>query len=137
MTLCHILSVVEKLGKYSGESKVLQCFGNLYALYLEDRGSIPGRVIPKTQKWYLIPPCLTLSIMRYRSRVKWSNPENGVTPSPTSWCCSYWKGSLRVTLDKGRQLYFFYMLYSSSCNKSSLVFKEEANVLHHLKSLFG
>ena len=25
-----------------------------------DRSSIPGRVIPKTQKWYLMPPCLAL-----------------------------------------------------------------------------
>ena len=33
----------------------------------ENRGSIPGRVIPKI-------PCLTLSIIRYGSRVKWSNP---------------------------------------------------------------
>ena len=39
-----------------------------------DLGSIQGRVIPKTQKWYLILPCLTLSIIRYGSRVKWSNP---------------------------------------------------------------
>ena len=30
-----------------------------------DLGSIPVRVIPKTQKWYLIPPCLTLSIISY------------------------------------------------------------------------
>ena len=29
-----------------------------------DRGSIPGRVIRKTQKWLLIPPCLTLSTIR-------------------------------------------------------------------------
>ena len=29
-----------------------------------DWGSIPGRVIPKNQKWYLIVPCLTLSIIR-------------------------------------------------------------------------
>ena len=29
-----------------------------------DLGSILGRVIPKTQKWYLMLPCLTLSIMR-------------------------------------------------------------------------
>ena len=29
-----------------------------------DRCSISGRVIPKTQKWYLMPPCLTLSIIR-------------------------------------------------------------------------
>ena len=25
-----------------------------------DGGSIPDRVIPKTSKWYLMPPCLTL-----------------------------------------------------------------------------
>ena len=25
----------------------------------EDQGSIPGLVIPKPQKWCLIPPCLT------------------------------------------------------------------------------
>ena len=49
-----------------------------------DPGSIPGQVIPKTQKWYLMPPCLTLSIIRYVSRVKWSNPGKGVAPSPTS-----------------------------------------------------
>ena len=48
-----------------------------------NRSSIPGRVIPKTQKWYLMTPCLTLSIMRQGSRVKWSNPRNGVEPSPT------------------------------------------------------
>ena len=29
-----------------------------------DRGSIPVRIIPKPQKWYLMPPCLTLSIIR-------------------------------------------------------------------------
>ena len=40
----------------------------------EDQGSIPGRVIPKTQKWYLMPFCLTVSIIRYGLRVKGSNP---------------------------------------------------------------
>ena len=40
--------------------------------------------------------------IRYGSRVKWSNPGNGVAPSPTPWCSSYRKGSLRVTLDYGR-----------------------------------
>ena len=38
-----------------------------------DLGSIPGPVIPKTPKWYLMPPCLTLSIIRFGSRVKCSN----------------------------------------------------------------
>ena len=52
------------------------------------------------KKWYLMPPCLTLSIIRYGLRVKWSNP------SPTPSCSSYWKGSLWVALDCGCQLYF-------------------------------
>ena len=60
----------------------------------------------RLKKWYLMPPCLTLSIIRYGSRVKWSNPEKKVAPFLTPWCSSYRKGSLRVTLDYGRQLYF-------------------------------
>ena len=31
------------------------------------------------KKWYLMPPCLTLSIIMYGSRVKWSNPGEGMT----------------------------------------------------------
>ena len=69
------------------------------------QGSIQGRVIPKTQKWYLILPCLALSIIRQGSSVKWSSPRNGVALSPTPWCNSYWKQSPWVTLDYGRQLY--------------------------------
>ena len=63
----------------------------------------------RLKKWYLMIPCLTLSIIkRYGLRVKWSNPGKGVVPSPTSWCSSYWKGSLRITLDYDCQLYFTY-----------------------------
>ena len=40
----------------------------------------------RLKKWYLMPHCLTLSIIRYGSRVKWSNPGKGVAPSPTHWC---------------------------------------------------
>ena len=70
-----------------------------------DLSPIPGRVIPKTfKKWYLILPCLTLSNIRYVSRVKWSNQGKGVAPPPTPRCSSYWKGSLRVALNYGRQL---------------------------------
>ena len=32
----------------------------------------------KPKKWYLMPSCLTLSIIRCRSRVKQSNPGKGV-----------------------------------------------------------
>ena len=63
----------------------------------------------KLKKWYLIPPCLTLSIIRYTSRVKWVHPGKGEAPSPTPWCSSYWKGNLWVTLDNGRQLIIWYI----------------------------
>ena len=61
----------------------------------------------RLKKCYLIPPCLTLSIIRYGSRIKWSNPGKRVAPSPTPWCSSYQKGSLWVILDYGCQFYYF------------------------------
>ena len=67
----------------------------------------------RLKKWYLIPPCLTLSIIRYVSRVKWSNPGNGVAPFPTPQCSSYWKGSFWVPLDYSRQLYLLYLYLST------------------------
>ena len=66
------------------------------------------------KKWYLMPPCLTLSIIRYRPKVKWVNPGKGVAPSPTLWCSSYRKGSLLVTLDYGHQLYLLYLFMLDS-----------------------
>ena len=36
----------------------------VFSTGLGDRGSIPGRIIPKTQKWHLMPPCLILSFIR-------------------------------------------------------------------------
>ena len=72
---------------------------------MEDLGSISGWVIPKTQKWYLMLPCLTLIIIMYGSRVKWGNLGKGVASCPKPWCSCYWKGSLQVTLDYGHQLY--------------------------------
>ena len=72
---------------------------------LGNQGSIAGWLIRKTQKM-LVRPCITFNIIRYESKVRGSSPGNGVTPSPTPWCSSYWKGSLRVTLDESHQLYF-------------------------------
>ena len=68
-----------------------------------DLGSIPGRVIPKTKKkkCSLMSPCLTLSIIRYVSWVKWVNPGKRVVPSLTPWSSSYRIGSTRVILDYG------------------------------------
>ena len=47
----------------------------------------------RLKKWFLMPPCLTVSIIRYGSRVKWCNPGKGVAPSPIPWCSSYRKGA--------------------------------------------
>ena len=76
------------------------------------QGSIPGPVILKTQKWYFMPPCLTLSIIRYGSRVKRNNQGKGVAPWPIPRCSSYWKGSLQVALDYDHLLYFYFLVHS-------------------------
>ena len=56
----------------------------VFAHGLGDLGSIPeAESYQRLKKWYLIPPCLTLSIISYGSRVKWSIPGKEVAPSPT------------------------------------------------------
>ena len=75
-----------------------------------DLGSIPGRVIPKTQKMVLDASLLNTQHYKVRIKGKVEQSMEGVAPSPTHWCSSYRKGSLRVTLDYGRQLYFTYSL---------------------------
>ena len=74
-----------------------------------DLGSIPGRVIPKTQKMVLDASLLNTQHYKVRIKGKVEQSWEGVAPSPTPWCSSYRKGSLRVTLDYGRQLYFTYI----------------------------
>ena len=66
----------------------------------------PVESYQRLKQGYLIPHSLTLSVLRYVSRVKWNDPGKGVAPSSTSRCCSYLKGSPRVTSNYSRQLYF-------------------------------
>ena len=66
----------------------------------------------RLKKWCLMPPCLTLSIIRYGSRIKWSNPRKGVARFPTPWCSSYRKGRLGLTLDYSRQLYLLIIQFN-------------------------
>ena len=79
-----------------------------------DLGSIPCCFIPKTIKMVL-DTSLTLSNIRYISRVKWSNPGKGVAPSPTPRCSSYWKGSLLVALDYDHQIYLLISNHIAVC----------------------
>ena len=69
-----------------------------------DLGSIPGQVIPKTQKMVLDASLLNTQHYKVRIKGKVEQSREGVAPSLTPWCSSYRKGSLRVTLDYGRQL---------------------------------
>ena len=95
-----------------------------------DLGSIPGRVIPKTQKMVLDTSLLNTQHYKVRIKGKVEQSREGVAPSPTPWCSSYRKGSLRVTLDYGRPLYFFY-LYIRTCGgrqlSSTYIFKPARN----------
>ena len=64
-----------------------------------DLVSIPGRVIPKTQKMVLDASLLNTQHYKVRIKGKVEQSREGVAPSPTYWCSSYRKGCLRVTLD--------------------------------------
>ena len=57
----------------------------VFANGLEDQGSIPGRVIPKTLKMVL--DAALLNTQHYKVKIK-GNPGNGVAPIPTSRCVS-------------------------------------------------
>ena len=94
----------------------------MFANRLGDLGSIPGRVIPKTQKWYLMPPCLTLSIIRYGSRVKWSNPGKGVAPSPTPWCSKLSKREPSGHPRLWSPTLLFYLLYIILFSFTQMIF---------------
>ena len=54
-----------------------------------------------------------LNTQHYKVRIKGKVEQSreGVAPSPTHCCSSYRKGSLRVTLDYGRQLYLLIYIY--------------------------
>ena len=79
-----------------------------------DLVSIPGRVIPKTQKMVLDASLLNSQHYKVWIKGKVEQSREGVVPSPTPWCSSYRKGSLRVTLDYGRPLYFL-LIYICVC----------------------
>ena len=76
----------------------------------------------RLKKWYLMPPCLTLSIIRYESRVKWHNPGKGVAPSPTPQCNSFENEALRSPLNKLANLTFYQHELLSQLDFNSHIF---------------
>ena len=74
----------------NGDVRVLWAIGRMSRVLANgprDWDSIPGRVIPKTQKMVLDAALLNTQHYNVTIRVKWSNPENGVAPTPR--CSSY------------------------------------------------
>ena len=67
-------------------------------------------------KWFLMPPGLTFSIVRQGSSVKWSNRGN------RSCCLPYWKRSVRVILNYGRQFYLHSYKYDFKTIQLILIF---------------
>ena len=83
---------------------VVRVFANGQA----NRGSIPGRVIPNTQKMILDASLLNPQHYKIWIKDKLEQSRKGVAPFPTPRCSSYWKGSRRVSLDYGHELYLLY-----------------------------
>ena len=73
--------------------------GRVFANGLGDLGSIPGCVIPRTLKMVL--DTSLLNTQRYKVCIEGKVEQSRESSS------SYWKGSLQVDLDYGRQLYFY------------------------------
>ena len=108
-------SYIDNIGipKHNKHLRLLSSGTKLFGLVVRvfvngpgDLASIPGRVIPKTQKMVLDASLLNTQHYKVRIKGKVNQSREGVAPSPTPWCSSYRKGSLRVTLDYGRQLYY-------------------------------
>ena len=76
---------------------------------LGDWSSIPGRVIPKTEKMVLDAALLNTQHYKVKIMGKVEYSREWSDTLPTLRCSSYWKGSLWVTLDKGRRFYLLYI----------------------------
>ena len=93
-------------------NRAISLMSRVFANGPGDPASIPSRVIPKTLKMVLDASLLNT----HHYKVKWGNSGNGVAPSPTPRCGSYWKGSFWVILDKGHQLDLLLLCWWRSTN---------------------
>ena len=85
-------------------SNTIGLVGRVFANGPGDLGSIPGRVIPKTQKMVL--DASLLNTQHYKVRIKGKVEQSRKRSSAIPRLSSYWKRRHRVTLDYSRLLYF-------------------------------
>ena len=84
----------------------------------------------------MIPPCLTLSNIRYISRVKWSNPGKGVASTPTPQCSSYWKGNLLVATFTYYIYIYIYLLCSCLRGHNYHIYQPLCSAGYDTRSIF-
>ena len=77
----------------------------------------------RLKKWYLILPCLTISIIRYGSRIKWSNPENVLTQRPPLHLSvvAIERGAFRSRSTMVANFTFFLLAWSYNCLQRIIV----------------
>ena len=98
---------------HKGWDRVISLMRREFANDPEDRGSIPGRVIPMTQKMVLDAALVSTphNKLRINGKVEqsreWTSPPSHYTPR----CSSYWKENFRITLDYSLQLYLYIYIY--------------------------
>ena len=104
-----------------------QVCGRIFGRYIYRPIGLMGRVMPMAREsWvqsqvesyqslktlYLIPPCLTLSIIMYVSRIKWSNPRKWVAPSQPLSVVAIEKGTFGwPQLDTHTHIYIYIYIY--------------------------
>ena len=105
----HILFVYETICSYfiCWDTFAYSCQYSLFTNDPGDRVLIPGRVIPNTKK--MVFDASLFNSLHYKVRINGKVEPLAVATSPIHWYNSYWKGSLRVTLDYGWPTYFTYM----------------------------
>ena len=87
-----------------------------------ETGSIPGRVIPKTQK--MVPDTSRLNTQHYKVRIKGKVQQSRekISIPTTPLYNSYWKESPWVTIDYSCPLYLYLLKEKSSYMISNLVY---------------
>ena len=91
-------------------------------------GSIPGQVIPKTQKMLLDAALLNTQHYKVRIKGKVEQSREWSSALPTPRCSSYWKRSLWVTLNWGWQLYLLIALFGQT--KKSITASSKLKMYH-------
>ena len=87
----------------------------------------------RLKKWYLRLSCLSLSIIRYGSRVKGSNPRNWVAPFPTPRFNSYWKMQSKVPFSRPWRrspTLLFYTFPKGICPKVNVIKRVEIELAY-------